>query len=116
MRVYVSTNERERLNCELSEGPGEATITASNMLEAAADLAAALDDAAKYGFGECYWLEGGGEYRWMIRREGKKARVVVLWGTGVVTGWEHRYYAECAFEKWAEDLRAQLEPYLSPAS
>ena len=116
MRVFISTGESNRLNCELSEGPGNAMITASHAAEAAADLVAAIDDVERTGFGECYWLEGAGEYRWMIRRQGEMARVVVLWATGTVTGWEHKFYAECPFETMWQDVRAQLAPYLVPAA
>jgi hypothetical protein len=45
--------------------------------------------------GECFWKEGGGEYRWVFRRDGESVRVAVLWSAGVMTGWEHVFWAEC---------------------
>jgi hypothetical protein len=94
MTFSASRDRIGHLVCHLTDERSTETVTASNP-EAAAHLLAALDDAIRDGCGECYWAEGGGEYRWMFRREASTLRIVVLWSTGTFTGWEHVFYAEC---------------------
>jgi len=98
-----------RLVCDLSDGSTKATVSASNMPAAAWELLRGLQDAEEKGTGECWWLEGIGEYRWVIRREGGRATLVVLWSGGTLTGWEHVFWAEGDFSVLAASIRTSLE-------
>lgn len=116
MRVAMELDSAGHLVCTLSYGQGEAVVTSSQASEALADLSAALDDTARDGCGECYWLEGGGDYRWMFRRNGDSVQVVVLWCTNPVKGWEQVFWAEGAFEPFAAQVREELERRRLPAA
>jgi hypothetical protein len=112
MKISLRVDEFERLICTVDDGAAPVTVTASDP-DAAAHLVAAIDDAARDGSGECFWREGGGEYRWMLRREGDKLRLVVLWCTGTLTGWETVLWTECdfaAFRSQACSEAARLQP------
>lgn len=98
MRVLLDIDEFGRLTCGLSDGAADAVVTASNMPEAAEDLAAAVAAAIENASGECFWEEACGEYRWVFRRQQDRVRVAVMWSTGTVTGWEHVFWAECPLE------------------
>jgi hypothetical protein len=87
--------------------PGVATVIASN-LNAADDLLAAIEEARESGLGECYWEAPGGEYRWMLRTGAEDLTLVVLWSTGVVTGWEHVFRGSCPLDWLAERIRESL--------
>lgn len=89
------------------EGGAPAIVTASN-LNAADDLLAAIEDARESGLGECFWEEQTGEYRWMLRTTGQEATVVVLWSTGVVTGWEHVFRGACTLDWLSARIRESL--------
>lgn len=103
--LHISTDPRGRLVATFSEDGHDAVATASNVPEAADDLTAAVLEAETGGYGECLWLETGGEYRWMIRRDGARATLVVLWSSGTLTGWQHVARAEGDFEWLAGRLR-----------
>lgn len=90
-----------------NEGSAPALVTASN-LNAADDLLAAIEDARDTGLGECYWEEQSGEYRWMLRTGDEAVTVVVLWSTGVVTGWEHVFRGTCTLDWLAARIRESL--------
>ena len=112
MKISLRVDEFERLICTVEDGAAPVTVTASDP-DAAAHLVAAIDDSARDGSGECFWQEGGGEYRWMLRREGEKLRVVVLWCSGTLTGWETVLWTECdleAFRSQAQAEVARLQP------
>ena len=98
-----------RLMCELHDGQTSGTATASNVPDAANDLHAALASAESTGRGECWWLEGAGEYRWVIRRDGDGVNVVVLWSAGTITGWEHVFWGQGDFAGLSADIRERLE-------
>jgi hypothetical protein len=100
--------EKERsghLVCSIAEAGESATVTASNP-DAVEQLLAALRDAGgRDGYGECLWEEGGGEYRWMLRRSGPTLTVVVLWSSGTVTGWQHVFRADCDAARFDQLVR-----------
>lgn len=73
-----------------------------------ADLKEAVESAVAHGFGECFWQEAAGEYRWLFRRDGTAMRVAVLWSIGVVTGWEHYFWAECDAAELGDAVRAAI--------
>lgn len=104
----IHTDPRGRLVATFAEGGHAALATASNVPEAADDLRAAVLAAETAGYGECLWLETGGEYRWMIRRYGARATLVVLWSSGTLTGWQHVARAEGDFEWLAGRLRDEI--------
>lgn len=104
MKLSLTVDEFDRLVCAVEDGASPVMVTSSSP-EAASDLAAAARDALEYGAGECFWLEGGGEYRWMLRRKLDTLLVTVLWSTGAMTGWEHVTQFECP----VQDFIAQLE-------
>jgi hypothetical protein len=107
MTFSASRDAHGHLVCHLADERSTETVTASNP-EAAGDLRAALDGAIREGCGECYWIEGGGEYRWMFRREQSTLRIVVLWSTGAFTGWEHVFYAECPVIEFEQRLAVEF--------
>jgi hypothetical protein len=95
MEFSLNQHESGSLECRLENGRERALILASDPPAALADFAAALEALISDGYGECFWYQPSGEHRWMFRRAGEKLRLMVLWSTGVVTGWEHVFYAEC---------------------
>jgi hypothetical protein len=104
------TLEKERsghLVCSVAAERQEATVTASNVPEAVDQLMAACEGARDTGYGECLWLEAGGEYRWMLRRTHAATTVVILWSSGTLTGWQHVFRTECDIEPLLERVRAE---------
>ena len=108
MTVHFATDEFDRLTCQLERGAIKATATASNRRDAQSDMEKALASLEQGGLGECFWQEAAGEYRWVFRREGENVRVAVLWSAGVMTGWEHVFWAECAMAPVVEQMRHSL--------
>jgi hypothetical protein len=96
------SNESGHLVCTLVDGPATARVSAAFPSEAAADLADAVRQAAECGIAECFWPEHGGEYRWMFRRHGDSVDVAVMWCSGVITGWQHVFRAECGLSALVE--------------
>jgi len=107
MKISLRVDEFERLICTVEDGAAPVTVTASDP-DAAAHLVSAIDNAARDGSGECFWEEGGGEYRWMLRRQGDNLRVVVLWCTGTLTGWETVLWRECDPETFREQVQSEV--------
>jgi hypothetical protein len=108
IQVSMTLDDFGRLVCLLSDGPHEATVTASNMPQAGEELVAALEDARDTGYGECLWEEQGGQYRWMFRREADRLTLVVLWSTVTLTGWQHVFRSECDLTALLPAVTAQL--------
>ena len=84
-----------RLVCDLIDGASHATVTAASATDAAADLAAAVKEARDNEIAECFWHEQSGDYRWIFRRHGEEFDVAVMWCSGVITGWQHVFRANC---------------------
>jgi hypothetical protein len=108
LALELQLDELGRVVANLTSGASRATVTSSAAAEAIAGLAAALDDTAREGCGECYWPEGGGDYRWLFRRKEQKVAVVVLWCSNPVTGWEHIFWTETAWEELEPTVRSAL--------
>jgi len=106
MRISLRVDELDRLICTVEDGTAPVTVTASDP-DAGAHLVAAIEEAAGGGVGDCFWEEGGGEYRWMLRREGDKLRLVVLWSSGTLTGWDTVLWRECDFEEFRRQVKAE---------
>jgi hypothetical protein len=83
-------------------------VTASDRPQAIAGLSAAIDTLERNGIAECYWHEGGGEYRWVFRRDLSRVRVAVLWSAGTLTGWEHVFWSECDLNLFLALVRREL--------
>lgn len=111
MQVFFESDEYGRLICTLSNGEARTAIAAADAAQAGADLLAAIDGVAADGCGECYWPQPAGSYRWLLRRDGERLRVAILWMTGVLTGWEHVYQGECDFEDFARDVRSEIRRF-----
>jgi hypothetical protein len=108
MRLAMEYDAGGHLVCTLTDGRSQAVVTTSRAAEALADLSAALDDAVRDGCGECYWLEGGGDYRWMFRRNDENIQVVVLWCTNPVKGWEHVFWSQAPFGVFLTEARNEI--------
>jgi hypothetical protein len=109
MTVRFGTDEFARLTCEMERGAVKATASAANREAAEAGMREALASVEVNGVGECFWQEAGGEYRWVFRREGENVRVAVLWSAGVLTGWEHVFWAECPMAGTVGQIRNALD-------
>jgi hypothetical protein len=109
--VSFATGEFGMLQSTLSDGKATVTLSASNNQDAAADLLAAVDRATAEGVAECFWPRASGMYRWLLRRDRNRARVVVLWSAGTLTGWESLFWAECDWEPLEDAIRSQVSPY-----
>lgn len=107
MELSLDIDPAGRFVCRLAGDGQQATVTASNV-NAAEDLLAALEDARDGGYGECFWEEQGGEYRWLFRRAEAGLTVVVLWSTGTLTGWEHVFRATADLDVLAAQVRRDL--------
>jgi hypothetical protein len=109
VHLSIVTDEFGRLICELSDGETAAVVTASDAIYAGRELAAALETVQKNGFSECYWHEVGGDYRWVLRREGENVLIAVLWSTGTATGWEHVFFGHCLVSHFAGEVNRELD-------
>lgn len=89
------TTDSGRLICELVDGPSHATVTAADAADSAAGLAAAVKEARDNEIAECFWHEDSGDYRWIFKRRGDEFDVAVMWCSGVITGWQHVFRADC---------------------
>lgn len=115
MDLLIERDPAGRFICTLVDQACTATVTSSNVAEAAATLTAALDETRETGYGECFWSEQGGDYRWMFRRNDDRVAVVVLWSTGVITGWTHVFRSEADFDWLDGRVRSELEKCASNA-
>lgn len=108
LALELRLDDLGRVIAEMNCGASRATVTAAKAGEAIADLAAAWEDTVRDGCGECYWPEGGGDYRWLFRRSGDSVSVVVLWCVNPITGWEHIFWAETGWDMFQETLRGAI--------
>src|ERR1017187_10225416 len=105
--LSFATGEFGLLQCTLTDGKVTATPSASTD-DATEELLGALDAAARKGVGECFWPRAAGVYRWLIRREQNAARLVVLWSTGTMTGWESVFWGECDWIPFEQLVRDRI--------
>ena len=87
----------------------QATVTGSDSASAMTDLRLAFENAVAYNRGECFWHEATGDYWWLFKRDGATMRVVILRSVGTLTGWEHRFWAECNADDFRDTLGAAIE-------
>ncbi len=94
MDLMLAIDDRGHLACTLVDRTDTATVLAAAPDDATADLQAAIADAVESGYGECIWPLTDGEYRWLFRRNGDTTDVVVMWSSGVITGYEHVFRSQ----------------------
>lgn len=114
MDIQLRIADEGLLVCDLTHNGQHLTlrpVQAGRSLEA---FAAALEDLMANGLAECFWEQPYGVYRWMFRQNGENLLVAVNWSTGVVTGWEHVFWAEGPCGSWSEKLRRALEKVTVP--
>ena len=109
MQVTLDCDLFGRVVGAIAHNGAQATVTASDSVSALKDLRQAVMSALTHGHGECFWHEAVGDYRWLFRCEGNTMRVVVLWSIGTLTGWEHRFWAECDVENFRATMCAAIE-------
>lgn len=108
MDVAFSTDSFGRIVCDLAADRQHAIVTSSDGAAAAQLLLNALDAARDEGYGECVWQEGGGEYWWILRRDGPDLTCVLLWSRGTLTGWQHLLRADTPFVEFADAIQCGL--------
>ena len=113
MTITFSVDDMQRLTCALDRDKIHAVATSSDLNDAVAGMQKAIDSLEANGHGECFWKEAAGEYRWVFRKEGDNVRVAVLWTIGVMTGWEHVFWAESPIAEVVGQIRAGLPKSLS---
>lgn len=109
MDIFFNRDTVGRLICTVESDGREALVTAVNGSAASADLLAALIDLEETGYGECFWQETVGEYRWIFRKSGERLIVVTLWSSGTVTGWQHVVHAETDLAAFVMRTRFELD-------
>ncbi len=112
----MSADEFGRLICTINDEKIEAVVTAGDLDAAATAFAAAIAALEAEGLGECYWLEGVGEYRWVFRRVDDQVRIAALWSTGTMTGWEHVFWGESDYVEFLASVRQEITRVSTAAS
>ncbi|MBI5086441.1 MAG: hypothetical protein HZB13_17835 [Acidobacteria bacterium] len=108
MTISLSLDEHQNLVSRLTDDQTETTASAADAPEALAALSEALDALEQDGFGECFWSQASGEYRWVFRRLDGRVRLAVLWCASVAVGFQHVYWGEAELEPWVSALRAEI--------
>jgi hypothetical protein len=109
MQMTLRFDSFGRVVGTIEHNGAHATVTGSDPGPAITDLRLAVESAVTDDYGECFWHEATGEYRWLFRRESGTMRVVILWSMGTLTGWEHRFWAECDAEEFRDTAHAAIE-------
>jgi hypothetical protein len=109
MQVTLQGDSFGRVVGTIEHNGAQATVTGTDPGSAITDLRSAVESAVTGGYGECFWHEATGEYRWLFRREGGAMRIVIIWSMGTLTGWEHRFWAECDAEDFRNTMHAAIE-------
>ncbi len=109
MNFTLDIDDRGHLVCHLSADDVEVMAGAADAPAAGDALVGAAEDAfGSDGYGECEWLVPGGEYRWMLRREGPVLTVAVMWSSGTCTGYQHVFRSECDAAWFLERVRVEV--------
>ena len=109
MQVTLRGDSLGRVVGTIAHNGAQATVTGWDRASAIADLRMAVESVATHEYGECFWHEAMGEYRWLFRRTGERMRVVILRSSGTLTGWEDCFWTECDARDFRESMRAALE-------
>jgi len=108
MQVTLKCDSFGRVVGSIEHNGAQATVTCLEPGSAIMELKIAVESAMS-DCGECFWPEETGEYRWLFRRERSTMRIVILWSMGTLTGWEHRFWAECDAEDFRVIMLAAIE-------
>jgi hypothetical protein len=108
MHITLQGDSLGRVVGTIEHNGEHATVTGSEAGPAITDLRLAVESAVTDGLGECFWHEATGEYRWLFRREGGRMRIAILYSMGTLTGWEHRFWAECDAGDFRDSMRAAI--------
>jgi hypothetical protein len=108
MHVTLKSDSGGRVVGTIEHNGAQATVTGSDPAAAITELRLAVESAVTGDQGECFWHEAMGEYRWLFRRQGGKMRIAILWSMGTLTGWEHRFWAECDAREFRDTTRAAI--------
>ncbi len=111
----LSLDDFGRVACFFSDGEEEHTVFGGEPASAIADLAAAIEDARTQGFGECFWPISSGEYRWVLRRDGERLRLAVMFVRSIAIGFQHVYWGEMPFEPFVAQVQAEIQLFSTPA-
>ena len=109
MQLTLSCDSFGRVVGTVAHRGANAIVTSTNPSTSIADLQEAALSAVTHGQGECFWHEATGDYRWLFRRESNTIRIVILWSIGTLTGWEHRFWAECDAEEFRAAISAAIQ-------
>jgi len=111
MRFSLGKDDFGRLECRIGDEQEEHSVYAAEPEAALNDLWAALDDLETSGAGECVWLVSSGEYRWVFRREGERARLAVMYLHSVAVGYQHVYWGEHPLGEVLSQCRAEIRRF-----
>ena len=114
MHFTLSGDSSGRAVGTISHNGVQATVTGWDHASAVEDLRLAVESAISHEYGECFWHEAFGEYRWLFRRAGARMRVVILQSSGTLTGWEDCFWAECDADEFRNGMRPALEAFDAP--
>lgn len=116
LRIEVTPHDDadslDRVTGTITHNGSQVSVTGADAVPALTDLQAAVDSAVNHGHGECFWREATGDYRWLFRREGQTMRVAVLHSSGTLTGWEHRFWAECDAGEFRDTMHAAIDSWI----
>ncbi|MBI5282855.1 MAG: hypothetical protein HY858_14315 [Candidatus Solibacter usitatus] len=108
MHISLTLDEHQNLVSRLADDQTTTTASAADAPEALRGLSEALDDLEENGFGECFWSQSSGDYRWVFRRSEERVRLAVLWCASVAVGFQHVYWGEAEMRPWVAALRAEI--------
>jgi hypothetical protein len=109
MQFTLKVDSGGRVAGTIEHNGAHATVTGSDPDSAIADLRMAVESAVTGDHGECFWHEARGDTRWLFRRQDGTVRVAILWSMGTLTGWEHRFWAECEAQEFRDTMRKAME-------
>jgi hypothetical protein len=115
MRIALQLDEHQNLVTTIADDETITTASAAGAPEALTALSEALDALESDGFGECFWSQASGEYRWVFRRIDGKVRLAVLWCASIAIGFQHVYWGETELEPFVSALRAEIACIPVPA-
>lgn len=104
----LEIDEFGRLVCRLSDAGTSTTACSAEVAAGLVGLTEAVDALEQEGFGECFWFISAGEYRWVFRRHEDQVRIAVMWCGSVAIGFQHVFWAECAFSEFLTGIRRAL--------
>lgn len=108
VQFALEIDEFSRLQCRFSDGETGSTACSAEVAAGLTALTEAVDDLEQQGFGECFWFVSAGEYRWVFRAHEDSIRIAIMWCGSVAIGFQHVFWAECAFSEFLTGIRRAL--------